>query len=702
MEVADTSVPGNVHSEKLQKELARMAKVREVLAASDQLTHGMTSILDSFERRLASLEQTVLPVYHETGNLQRRKQNIEKTLSRFDHVISYYNVSKEVDPIIRNGPGATNTETYLMAMARLQDALTFFQSNNSQSVELENVMLLFTSGMELLNKEFNDLVSKYSKQLQPVAVLDLLDRDDGQGPPSETYTFDIPENVMVDVRLIANWLSNHNSDGYMTTYARLRAGILVRTIQALQKHHKSRSNASAKSSDTQSPAALSQLSRSRADLTPTGAARSSRAPRRIASRLEKKANRMLQRAHKSLAQAGVQLGSGTPRSQLDHLEDLIDEHEVEAYLTTTSALLRLFSYELTQLTPLVPQNQLKKVFQTIIQDALDLVVKDGEAMAGKARRSIARQDFAPVLNLFPLVSHLMAMRGEFERSLQGCDPSVRNRISGIIDVLHQTCVKSLDDFMEWVLNDPDRQLPRDGTVHQRTSNVIMFCDQLVEYTDTVGWMLCQHSNYDIVTTSKVDKNKALLGVYIKKVLNALSQSLLATSEQYSDPYLRSVFRLNNYHYVLKCTQHSGLLDLVSLSEPTAEATYNSLIMEQKRLYSQSWSRVLQAMTFAEDIPSFRLDIDKLSDKEKQTIKEKFATFNREMEELCKVQREYSLPDVQLRESLKRDNKEFVLPKYTSFYDKYGSVTFSKNKDKYVKYTPAQISAMIDSFFDTAA
>ena len=52
-----------------------MAKVREVLAASDQLTHGMTSILDSFERRLASLEQTVLPVYHETGNLQRRKQS---------------------------------------------------------------------------------------------------------------------------------------------------------------------------------------------------------------------------------------------------------------------------------------------------------------------------------------------------------------------------------------------------------------------------------------------------------------------------------------------------------------------------------------------------------------------------------------------------------------------------------------------------
>ena len=46
---------------------------------------------------------------------------------------------------------------------------------------LTSYTMCFATGMELLNKEFNDLVSKYSKQLQPVAVLDLVDRDDGQG-----------------------------------------------------------------------------------------------------------------------------------------------------------------------------------------------------------------------------------------------------------------------------------------------------------------------------------------------------------------------------------------------------------------------------------------------------------------------------------------------------------------------------------------
>jgi exocyst complex protein 7 len=47
----------------------------------------------------------------------------------------------------------------------------------------------------------------------------------------------------------------------------------------------------------------------------------------------------------------------------------------------------------------------------------------------------------------------------------------------------------------------------------------------------------------------------------------------------------------------------------------------------------------------------------------------FQGFNKEMEEIAKVQRSYSIPDVELRESLKRDNKEYILPKYHAFYEK---------------------------------
>ena len=63
---------------------------------------------------------------------------------------------------------------------------------------------------------------------------------------------------------------------------------------------------------------------------------------------------------------------------------------------------------------------------------------------------------------------------------------------------------------------------------------------------------------------------------------------------------------------------------------------------------------------------------------------------------------YSIPDPELRESLKRDNKEYICPKYHGFYDKYVHVPFTKNPEKYVKYTPAEVSSLIDSFFDAAA
>jgi len=45
-------------------------------------------------------------------------------------------------------------------------------------------------------------------------------------------------------------------------------------------------------------------------------------------------------------------------------------------------------------------------------------------------------------------------------------------------------------------------------------------------------------------------------------------------------------------YILRSLQRSSLLEVVSLAEPDCEENYNDMILEQKRLYSQSWARVL--------------------------------------------------------------------------------------------------------------
>ena len=44
------------------------------------------------------------------------------------------------------------------------------------------------------------------------------------------------------------------------------------------------------------------------------------------------------------------------------------------------------------------------------------------------------------------------------------------------------------------------------------------------------------------------------------------------------------------------------MEVVSLAEAECEDNYNEMILEQKRLYSQSWARVLNYI-WTDDIPS---------------------------------------------------------------------------------------------------
>lgn len=71
----------------------------------------------------------------------KRISDIEETISALDHVIGFYNVSTEVESIIRAGPaGPDGLENFLSALDKLKQAQNYFEKNNPQSVELENVV----------------------------------------------------------------------------------------------------------------------------------------------------------------------------------------------------------------------------------------------------------------------------------------------------------------------------------------------------------------------------------------------------------------------------------------------------------------------------------------------------------------------------------------------------------------------------------
>ena len=73
-----------------------------------------------------------------------------------------------------------------------------------------------------------------------------------------------------------------------------------------------------------------------------------------------------------------------------------------------------------------------------------------------------------------------------------------------------------------------------------------------------------------------------------------------------------------------------------------------------------------------------------------------------MEEIYKIQKAYTIPDTEMREALKKDNKDYVLPQYRDFLGRYKHTNFTKNPDKYIKYSPADVATFIDQFFDASS
>ncbi|KAG1684837.1 Exocyst complex component 7 [Nymphon striatum] len=845
--------------------------LEETLSRSTQLTDGMVGILTSFEDRLMKLEQTILPVYQETGNLQRRQENIEKTLSSLDHVIAYHNVGKQVENIIKDGPN-DRIDQFIESLSNVNNAIEYFEDNNPESTELANLscaqhgdtvwsagmetpvktlkincsepksemevrekfskiclariikshpdildnlfhfkvlliqmitvvidlfsifkQTLFDSGSDALQREFRAILTKHSNPTPAIVMHDVVGLDDEELPEDVEHASmpQIPglylkllevimfstllnswhlkktlfisitlletscnaiffivlplfskDDVIQDLIKISNWLLNNNKDDFLNVYTAIRANVVNKTLQNLKDHQKTHSGSSFNLVPVSSPSMVNKL------LLKTS--------RRIQQALKKKGAAALARYSQSLDSSRFGLNIKRPTSSTTEPRNDELDPECDFYMVFVSALLKLmqnrivktieaakintkfiiiymvlvnFKRDGERLEPchlnldhatrqtmfmlksshttqfdfssrstsceaewklmqnIIPKDSEKRSFERIIHQGIDSVVQEGENLATRARRCILKHDFLSVLSIFPMVKHVMQLQSEFDVLLVGA--------------------KALEDFIENIRNDMDKQMPKDGTVHQQTSNVMMFLEQLLDY-DSVGVMAGGQDAINILSANSPDLNRKLLAKYIVRVLSALGLSLQNKAEFYSDPYLKAVFKLNNLHYILKSIQRHGLIEIIAEVQPGIEDYYQDQITDQKRLYSQSWSRVLHFVMEVDKpisqqkVTPINSQVIKLKDKERQIIKDKFTGFNKEIEEICRIQKGYAIPDVELRETMKRDNKEYILPKFQMFYDKYSNIHFTKNTDKYLKFTPRKVDGFINEFFDAAA
>ncbi|XP_059991896.1 exocyst complex component 7 isoform X1 [Lagenorhynchus albirostris] len=794
--------------DKLKQEEETLSFIRDSLEKSDQLTKNMVSILSSFESRLMKLENSIIPVHKQTENLQRLQENVEKTLSCLDHVISYYHVASDTEKIIREGPTG-RLEEYLGSMAKIQKAVEYFQDNSPDSPELNKVKLLFERGKESLESEFRSLMTRHSKVVSPVLILDLISGEDDLEVQEEVPLEHLPESVLQDVIRISRWLVEYGrNQDFMNVYYQIRSSQLDRSIKGLKEHFR---KSSSSSGVPYSPAVPNK----RKD-TPT------KKPVKRPGTIRKAQNLLKQYSQHGLdgKKGGsnlIPLEGHEHDFRVKHLsEALNDKHgplagrddmldvETDAYIHCVSAFVKLAQSEYQLLTDVIPEHHQKKTFDSLIQvlplgpdqmpqhelslqklefgpgmrstalnsshylhlpswgsvlggvsrsgpphwghtsptplqvpspslgtgclppplsplpaplsqDALDGLMLEGENIVAAARKAIIRHDFSAVLTVFPILRHLKQTKPEFDQVLQGTAASTKNKLPSLITSMETVGAKALEDFADNIKNDPDKEynMPKDGTVHELTSNAILFLQQLLDFQETAGAMLASQvlgDTYNIpldpretsssATSYSSEFSKRLLSTYICKVLGNLQLNLLSKSKVYEDPALSAIFLHNNYNYILKALEKSELIQLVAVTQKTAERSYREHIEQQIQTYQRSWLKVTDYIA-EKNLPVFQPGV-KLRDKERQVIKERFKGFNDGLEELCKIQKAWAIPDTEQRDKIRQAQKNIVKETYGAFLHRYGSVPFTKNPEKYIKYRVEQVGDMIDRLFDTSA
>ncbi|NWI78693.1 EXOC7 protein, partial [Dryoscopus gambensis] len=670
--------------------------IKESLEKSDQLTKNMVSILSSFESRLMKLENSIIPVHKQTENLQRLQENVEKTLSCLDHVISYYHVAKDTEKIIKEGPTG-RLEEYLNCMDKIQKAVEYFQDNNPDSPELNRVKSLFERGKESLESEFRSLMTRHTKPVPPILILDLISGDEEMDTQEEMTLEHLPESVLHDIIRISGWLvENGRNQDFMTVYFQIRSVQLDRSIKGLKDHFRKNSSSSGV---PYSPA----IQNKRKD-TPT------KKPIKRPGTIRKAQNLL-----KQYSQHGLDGKKGASNLIPTEGRDDVFDIEIDAYIHCVSAFVKLAQSEYQLLTEIVPEHHQKKTFDSLIQESLDNLIMEGDNIVSAARKAIIRHDYSAVLTIFPILKHLKQMKPEFDQVLQGTAAGTKNKLPGLITSMETTGAKALEEFADNIKNDPDKEynMPKDGTVHELTSNAILFLQQLLDFQETAGAMLASQvlgDTYNIPLDPRETSSSAssyssefsrrLLSTYICKVLGNLQLNLLSKSKVYEDPALSAIFLHNNYNYILKSLEKSELIQLVAVTQKTAERSYRELIEQQIQTYQRSWLKVTDYIS-ERNLPVFQPGV-KLKDKERQMIKERFKGFNDGLEELCKIQKAWAIPDVEQRDKIRRAQKTIVKETYGAFLNRYGNVPFTKNPEKYIKYQVDQVGEMIEKLFDTSA
>ncbi|XAR53529.1 hypothetical protein NMG60_11022119 [Bertholletia excelsa] len=630
----------------------RASRMRESLQKSQSITDTMVSILGSFDHRLSALETAMRPTQVRTHAIRRAHENIDKTLKAAEVILAQFDLSRQAEAKVLKGPHE-DLESYLEAIEQLRSNIRFFSNNKSFKSSdgvVNHANNLLTKAISKLEDEFRQLLASYSKPVEPERLFECL-------PSSLRPSSESPGNHGDSSG------RNHSSNSHS------------------ENHNNNPENA------VYTPPTL--------------------IPPRILPLLHNLAQQMVQAGHQqqllkiyrdtrssvleeSLRKLGVEKLS---KDDVQKMQWEVLEAKIGNWIHFMRIAVKLlFAGERKVCNQMFEgmDSFSDQCFAEVTASSVAVLLSFGEAIA-KSKRS--PEKLFVLLDMYEIMREL---HSEIETLFKGKACSeIRDSALGLTKRLAQTAQETFGDFEEAVEKDATKTAVLDGTVHPLTSYVINYVKFLFDYQSTLKQLFQEFENGK--------ETESQLASVTMRIMQALQTNLDGKSKQYKDPSLTHLFLMNNIHYMVRSVRRSEAKDL--LGDDWIQR-HRRIVQQHANQYKRiAWAKILQSLsvqglTSSGGGSSVGVDGPNSSGVSRAIVKDRLKIFNIQFEELHQRQSQWTVPDTELRESLRLAVAEVLLPAYRSFIKRFGPlVENGKNPQKYIRYTAEDLDRMLGEFFE---
>ncbi|KAG9322813.1 hypothetical protein KVV02_005561 [Mortierella alpina] len=630
----------------LDEEVAELTGLVSTLEKTNAVSSKMVGILTSFDTRLASLEASVLPIHKSTQSLTRLAGNMNQTVAALEAILSYFDLASKEEAIVASPLTVQELPQYQQSIGRIRESLRAMSSINLKAGD--RVVQQLKRSLKIAAGQLDDLFKQLLAQNSQALDLKIVTSSDRKDIPP------FPPGVVQTLITLAKSLAEIDLDpnatptGYLKSYCEIRANCMIKSLTPLHQ------------------------------------------------------------------------------SSMVELRGVYDKGSTP-FLPYTTSLLKLCRNEADLADTLLDPKLLSLAFMGSIMPPIEQWVETGRSLTRRVRKTYTSE----IGILFDVIDSLETSMNTFESVFGLARRQKENDALELLKSFKAAAMRTFIDFITDLRNQNNTKyqaMPLDGTVHQLTSDTLNYMKRLMSYQPMVESILNllgdgNWNNPESATpqtrrsqATRSSNRNAVLQHYFADVLEALVQNIDAKSKFYKKGQsLAQLFLLNNYFYISKSVRTTpGLLELINgpdLATSTPANNLNSAVYERPLkqnvdLYQDNWKSCVEHLmdvTYVQDGGVQQV----LNSNQRQMVKDKFKNFNHDFDELWKTQKQYSIPDMDLRAMVLKDVHQILIPMYDKFLAKYASsgagagattMEFTKNLQKYIRYDVSMIKDMVNQFF----